>query len=196
MARNPDALAAKEHAARLARELPSKESQIFKTVLKFFEVKQYKKGVKAAESILKKFPSHGETLAMKGLFYSNIPEKKDEAHEIIKKGLMNDLTSPVCWHVFGLYHRGERNIEEAAKCYANALKYDKENTQILRDFSFLQLQMRNYEAFSLSRHQLLLARPNLRANWVHLAVSYHLLKDYKNAELVLDLFDSVTVRLC
>ena len=37
----------------------------------------YKKGIKAAESILKKFPNHGETLAMKGLITSMMG-KRDE----------------------------------------------------------------------------------------------------------------------
>jgi hypothetical protein len=38
-----------------------------RSVVKFYESKQYKKAVKAADAILKKFPDHGETLAMKGL---------------------------------------------------------------------------------------------------------------------------------
>lgn len=29
------------------------------------QTKQYKKGIKTADAILKKFPEHGETLAMK-----------------------------------------------------------------------------------------------------------------------------------
>jgi hypothetical protein len=33
-----------------------------------YETKQYKKGIKNAETILKKYPNHGETLAMKGMY--------------------------------------------------------------------------------------------------------------------------------
>jgi hypothetical protein len=36
-----------------------------RSVVKFYESKQYKKAVKSADQILKKFPDHGETLAMK-----------------------------------------------------------------------------------------------------------------------------------
>ncbi|CAG8471978.1 12679_t:CDS:10 [Acaulospora colombiana] len=43
------------------RELPQKESALFKQILKYYEFKQYKKGLKAAEQILKKFPQHGGT---------------------------------------------------------------------------------------------------------------------------------------
>ncbi len=113
-----------------------------------------------------------ETLAMKGLFLNNLEQKLD-AHEFVKKGLKCDLFSPICtpsprfltsgWHVYGLLHRSEKNYEEAMKCYRHALKYDqvcvsyassmltrpKENIQVLRDFSFLQVQMRDFDGFNV-----------------------------------------------
>jgi hypothetical protein len=46
--------------------LPTKEAGLFRQVVKYYEGKQYKKAIKAADTILKKFPDHGETLAMKG----------------------------------------------------------------------------------------------------------------------------------
>jgi N-alpha-acetyltransferase 15/16, NatA auxiliary subunit len=98
---------------------------------------------------------------MKGLFLNHL-DNKAEAYEYVKKGLRNDLTSPICkltgelrvnwvgWHVYGLLYRSDKNYEEAMKCYRHALKYDKENIQVLRDFSFLQVQMRDYEGFHVS----------------------------------------------
>lgn len=50
--------------------------------------------------MLKKFPEHGETLAMKGLIL-NCQEKKEEAYDFTKRGLRHDVKSHVCWHVFG-----------------------------------------------------------------------------------------------
>ena len=49
------------------QRLPKKEAETFKNIVKFYETKQYKKGLKAADTVLKKFPEHGETLAMKAL---------------------------------------------------------------------------------------------------------------------------------
>ena len=72
------------------RHLPKKEADLFKSVVKFYESKQYKKGIKAADNILKKFPNHGETLCMKGLTL-NFMNKKEDAHEFVRKGLMNDM---------------------------------------------------------------------------------------------------------
>ena len=60
--------------------LPAKESALFKTIVKHYETKQYKKGLKVADTILKKFPDHGETLAMKGLIL-NCMDKKAKAIE-------------------------------------------------------------------------------------------------------------------
>ena len=98
------------------RPLPKKESDLFKNVVKFYESKQYKKGIKAADAILKRYPNHGETLCMKGLIVNAMAnaavvffaqqggggggdgdgagagvDKKKEAVELVKKGLMMDM---------------------------------------------------------------------------------------------------------
>jgi tetratricopeptide (TPR) repeat protein len=121
---------------RLAR----KEAELFKALVTSYETKQYKKGIKTADTILKKNPNHGETLAMKGIIL-NAQGKKHDALELIKLGLRNDVRSHVCWHVYGLYHRSEFNFKEASKCYLNALKIDIDNQNILRDLSWLQIQV-------------------------------------------------------
>ena len=45
--------------------LPPKESTLFKSIVKHYETKQYKKGLKSADMVLMKYPEHGETNAMK-----------------------------------------------------------------------------------------------------------------------------------
>ena len=42
-----------------SRALPSKETGLFKEVLHYYEDRQLKKGLKTADTILKKFPNHG-----------------------------------------------------------------------------------------------------------------------------------------
>ena len=80
--------------------LAAKEANLFRQVVKFYETKQFKKGLKTADQILKKVPDHGETLAMKGLTL-NCLERKEEAYDLVRKGLKSDLKSHVCWHVYG-----------------------------------------------------------------------------------------------
>lgn len=111
-------------------------------------MKQYKNGLKLAKQILTnpKFTEHGETLAMKGLTL-NCLGRKDEAYDHVRRGLRNDLGSHVCWHVYGLLQRSDKKYDEAIKCYRNALKCEKDNIQILRDLSLLQIQMRDLEGY-------------------------------------------------
>ncbi|GAQ88611.1 N-terminal acetyltransferase [Klebsormidium nitens] len=153
--------------------LPPKENNLFKLVVKSYETKQYKKGLKAADQVLKKFPEHGETLAMKGLTL-NCLERKEEAYDYVRRGLKNDLKSHVCWHVYGLLYRADRNYREAAKCYRNALKHDPGNNQILRDLANLQVQLRDTAGFVETRRELLTTKPNNKNNWLAFAIAQHL----------------------
>lgn len=83
-----------------ASTLPAKEAALFKQIAKFYDARQHKKALKAADAVLKKFPDHGETLSMKALVMSQMPgfdgPRKEEAMELAKKGLRNDLKSSVC----------------------------------------------------------------------------------------------------
>ncbi|ETE59562.1 N-alpha-acetyltransferase 16, NatA auxiliary subunit, partial [Ophiophagus hannah] len=124
-----------------------------------------------------KFAEHGETLAMKGLTL-NCLGKKEDAYEFVRKGLRNDVKS----------HRSDKKYDEAIKCYRNALKLDKDNLQILRDLSLLQIQMRDLEGYRETRYQLLQLRPTQRASWIGYAIAYHLLKDYDMALKLLEEF--------
>lgn len=110
---------------------------------------------------------------MKGLFLANL-NRKEEGYEHVRLALKTCLQSHVCWHVYGLLYRADKNYEEAMKCYRNALRFDKDNFQILRDLAVLQLQLRQYPALCESRYQLLGLRPVVKINWISLAIAYHL----------------------
>ena len=229
--------------------LPKKENDLFQQLVRCYETKTYKKGIKAADAILKKFPNHGETLSMKGLLLSCM-DKREEAHELVKLGLKNDVKSHVCWHVYGcvlvpshnpspreifrrrlsaigapppppsrqpsrdlprtptradrpattsppslprsqsLLHRTDRNYKEAIKCYRMALRIDTGNTQLLRDLSSLQMQIRELADFVESRRQLLTMRPNTRVNWMAFCVGHFYKGDHDAALKVMDEFES------
>lgn len=172
----------------MGASLPPREANLFKLIVKSYETKQYKKGLKAADSILKKFPKHGETLAMKGLIL-NCMDRKTDAYKLVHEGLTADLKSHVCWHVHGLLYRSDREYREAIKCYRNALKIDPENIEILRDLSLLQAQMRDLSGFVETRQQLLTLKSNHRMNWIGFAVAHHLNSDPRKSAEILEAYE-------
>ncbi|KAH8149637.1 uncharacterized protein LAJ45_06268 [Morchella importuna] len=168
--------------------LAPKDAGLFRQVLKCYETKQYKKGLKAAEQILKRNPHHGETLAMKGLITNSLG-RTTEAFAIAKEALKQDMKSHVCWHVYGLLYRSTKNFEESIKAYKMALRFEPESQQILRDLALLQIQMRDYVGYIESRRQILQGRPQLRQNWTGLAIAQHLAGSYAEAENVMVKFE-------
>jgi len=171
------------------RPLSKKEADLFKNLVKHYEAKQYKKAMKQADLILKKFPQHGETLAMKGLtLYYFSTARHEEAHGLVKSGLRNDMRSHVCWHVYGLLHRADRNYNEAIKCYKQALRIDRDNLQILRDLGLLQIQMRDLRGFVVTRNSILSLKPTLQANWLAFMLAKQLVGETEGALQVIDIY--------
>lgn len=172
--------------------LPSKEAAIFKNLLKLYEYKQYKKGVKHADGILKKVPNHGETQAMKALFLCNL-ERKEEAKECIEMALKNDPNSHICWHVSGLMERTKRNYQEACKCYIQALKIDQQNVQIMRDLAQIQMHLRQYAACIETRkkvYNIMLKRgQNATSQLLYIAVCQHMMQQYQDCLETLSIFE-------
>ncbi|CAK9297549.1 unnamed protein product [Gordionus sp. m RMFG-2023] len=169
--------------------LPSKEQSLFKRVVKCYEQKQYKNGLKFARSILSnpKYTEHGETLAMKGLLL-NCLGKKEEALQNVHRGLKNDLKSYVCWHVYGMLQLFDKKYEEAIKCYRNALRIDQEQVQILKDLSKIQIHIRDIEGFRETRYKLLKLRPTQQTSWIHLALAENFSSNYEMCLKILSEF--------
>uniref|UniRef100_N1QQB2 NMDA receptor-regulated 1-like protein n=1 Tax=Aegilops tauschii TaxID=37682 RepID=N1QQB2_AEGTA len=147
----------------MGSSLPAKEANLFKVIVKSYETKQYKKGLKAADSILKKFPEHGASSDRILLCLVSCRNFIDE--------------------------RSDREYREAIKCYRNALRIDPDNIEILRDLSLLQAQMRDLSGFVETRQQLLTLKPNHRMNWIGFAVSHHLSSNSSKAIEVLEAYE-------
>lgn len=150
---------------------------MYDSLLGLYDKKEFKKGKKTAETILAKFPDHGETQAMKGLFVHTMGDTAD-GYDLVKKGLRNDVKSHVCWHALGLLHRTDNNYKEASKYYSNALRIDPENLNILRDLSFLQIQLRDLPGFLESRRRSIVIRPAARLNWIAFIAANYMMKQY------------------
>lgn len=127
-------------------------------------------------------------MAMKALILNSMG-KSEEAFALAKLALQADMKSHVCWHVYGLLYRSDKNFEEAIKAYKFALKLDPESQQIQRDLALLQIQMRDYQGYITSRRAMLQTRSHIRQNWTALAVAHHLAGALSEAEGVLTTYE-------
>ncbi|THC98951.1 hypothetical protein EYZ11_001588 [Aspergillus tanneri] len=125
---------------------------------------------------------------MKALIMSN-QGQQEEAFALAKVALKNDMKSHICWHVYGLLYRAEKNYEEAIKAYRFALRIEPDSQPIQRDLALLQMQMRDYQGYIQSRSAMLQARPAFRQNWTALAIAHHLSGDLEEAEKVLTTYE-------
>ena len=154
--------AASETNSGGAIQLPRKEGDLFNDALIAYEQRKFKDALHAIEKILKKFPNHGETLCMKGLIVRNCElkpneteeERKKKAHEFVSVGVKNNIFSHVCWHVYGLLHKADRNYKEASKCYSQALKIDPNNFLVVRDLAQAHLMLREMDEYVDARRKL------------------------------------------
>ncbi|WWC71667.1 uncharacterized protein I206_105625 [Kwoniella pini CBS 10737] len=178
------------HAAPKHRQLPDKESKLFRELLTQYELKQYKKGIKAADTILKKFPNHGETLALKALtLHSSLPEpltisavpKKEEAEAMARLAIKKDITSHITWHVLGILAKSRKDWDEASRAFAMARKQDPDNIPLIRDSIALLTHTRQYGPALAARHHYLLLRPQIRASWFALIIAHQLNGDLEEA---------------
>lgn len=173
----------------MPQPLSTREANLFRTIVRHYEDKQYKRGLKAADQILRKTPKHGDTMAMKALIM-NAQGKTEEAFALAKEALTVDMKSHICWHVYGILYRTNKNFDEAIKAYKFALKLEPESQQIQRDLAILQVQMRDYPGYVQSRFAMLKARPQLRQSWTALAIAYHLAGNLSQAENILTTYEN------
>ncbi|CAG9463264.1 unnamed protein product [Pedinophyceae sp. YPF-701] len=171
-------------------KLPPKDQKLFREATKLYETKQYRRALKTVDKLLEKHPKHAESMAIKALVTAhsdpNSKELKAEAFKLAKLALALDVRSHLCWHVFGLLHKLDRNYAEAVKCYMNTLRLDSENGPILRDLANIQIQTRDLAGFLESRQKMLTANPKIMGNWVALAVAHHLNGNHDVALAILD----------
>jgi hypothetical protein len=69
-----------------------------------------------------------------------------------------------------------RNYAQAMKCYLQAQRNDPENFNVIRDVSYLQLYLRQYNSFLESARKSVEVRSNLMVNWATYAFACYLVK--------------------
>lgn len=110
-----------------------------------------------------------------------IDREKQEAEQLIKRGLLKNMKSSVSWHVMGLLHKANRELVKARKAFAQAIKMAPNNTKILTDLAHLKIQLREYTLWKDSRRELVKRKGHLPQNWVGYIVALWLDGDKEEA---------------
>eukprot|EP01125_Pyxidicula_operculata_P015042 TRINITY_DN5083_c0_g1_i2.p1 TRINITY_DN5083_c0_g1~~TRINITY_DN5083_c0_g1_i2.p1 ORF type:complete len:764 (+),score=191.92 TRINITY_DN5083_c0_g1_i2:34-2325(+) len=174
------------------QSLPQNLHGVLKQLQKFHEQKQYKRALKAADSILRQCPNHGETLAFKALVHNEMNQKKD-AMSCIRKALKNDITNQKCWQIQAMIYRSDRNYLDAAKCYENSLLHmpKESSAHAMRDLALMHVQNRNYDAYLKVCYRNLMEKSTTKSNWISYAMATHFCGDLEKAIFILDEYDKV-----
>jgi len=61
---------------------------------------------------------------------------------------------------------------------------------VLRDLSYMQAQLKEYDGFAETRRQIMVSKPGIIQNWVIYLVSLYLSKDFETALKVFDQIES------
>ncbi|OAV89307.1 hypothetical protein PTTG_28744 [Puccinia triticina 1-1 BBBD Race 1] len=191
-ASNAKAIPLVQHDPTRPPPLNIKDQAVFKQILHLYELKQYSAALQHCDTLLEKYPGHGETTAMAGLLNHSM-NNKAQGYTLVKAGMKADLKSHIVWHVYGIITRADRNYAEAVKSYTQALRLDPENHNILRDLAILQIQVRQYSAYVESRWKLLRSNRRSRTAWLSLAMAYKLNHQTEAALQVMDAIEKCEV---
>lgn len=127
---------------------------------------------------------------MKGLIFKAL-NKSTEGYDLVKQGLMESkMKSHVCWNIYGLMFKADKNYAQAVKSFLNAVKLKPDNQQILKDLAVLQTQIKDYTGLLQSREKILFLKPSVPQHWVAFSVAYYLNGEYSQAAKVIDTFQS------
>lgn len=123
---------------------------------------------------------------MKGLVFKAL-KKSEEGYDLVKQGLMESkFKSHVCWNIYGLMYKADKNYQQAVKSFLNAVKLKPDNLQILKDLAVLQTQIKDFNGLLQSREKILFLKPTVPQHWVAFSIAYYLKGDYSHASKVID----------
>ncbi len=118
--------------------------------------------------------------------------KGAEAESLIAAALRKDPYSHITHHVQAIIHRANKDFQAAHESLQTARSLDMDNIPLLRDSISLSTQLGKHEESLAARHQYFTMRPNMRTNWITLAVGHELCGDYEEALRILEGLVDVT----
>ena len=87
---------------------------------------------------------------MRALILRNL-NKPGPATDQIKKTVFKHMKNFTCWHVYGMIQKRTKDYESAKKSFLMALKCAKDNDNIFRDLSSVQVHLRDFAGLQETR---------------------------------------------
>ena len=140
--------------------------------------------------ILEKSPTYQEAMALKGLAILGLNDKTG-GEKLIKDSLKLGYKNATCWHFYAIFNKENKNYAQAAKCYIQANKNDPENFNVIRDLSYLQLYLGQFEDFNQSTKKSIDVKNTLVVNWITFSFSQYLLGDFNNSLEVIKMVENI-----
>ena len=141
-----------------------KDKTKFQEALQLYDNKQYKASKRVCDKILEKSPTNEDTLALKGLVLLALKDKT-EGEKLIKQALKLNIKSSTVWHFYALFYKELKNTTQALRCYIQAHKNDPTNFNVIRDISYIELFLRNFDKFAEYTRKTVDLKPNMLVNW-------------------------------
>mmetsp|Transcript_34692 Transcript_34692/g.61018 ORF Transcript_34692/g.61018 Transcript_34692/m.61018 type:complete len:580 (+) Transcript_34692:86-1825(+) len=167
------------------KTLPGDLHTFFKQALRYYDDKNYPKTLKLCEKVIEQAATHGETLVIKALAL-HYTGKDDESVAIVKSALRHNLSSPACWHAMGFVYKNINSYAEAANCLNKVMKMRPDNFNVLAELASVQIHLRDFQNFRLTRHKLLTERAGFAVNWAGYALAEALNNNNPRAVEVID----------
>lgn len=164
--------------------------ETFQSALQLYEKKDYKGSLRHTEQLLKKSKAHGEALCLKGLLLYHLKYSEDEVVACFKEGLSSVPTSPVSWHMAGIWHKLSSRYADAYNAYLHSFRLNQDNPSVQQDLSMLAAQQREFQVLVEVRKAMLGSRPSVRMVWVGLAVAQYLKGNYGDVERTIELWNT------
>ncbi|KAK2194681.1 bifunctional Tetratricopeptide repeat/Tetratricopeptide-like helical domain superfamily/N-terminal acetyltransferase A [Babesia duncani] len=176
---------AKSSMAASNNDLSQKDAIVFKNAMDHFNSKQYKKSMKLTESLLLKYPKHGELLSLKALLLLNMDPNREEIIEIAKQGLKNNIKSYLCWHVLGVIYKTKAQYKDAIKSFSMAVRLDPNNDRLIKDICCMCIEVGDLVSFRKYCTNLVQLRSKSFREWMIFAFCQHLCGDLELASNIL-----------
>lgn len=113
---------------------------------------------------------------------------------MLRDAIKLNMKSAISWHFMAMMHKEEGNYSQSLSAYLQAYKHNPKNYNVIRDLSYLQLFLRQFNSFTEYSKKALDSRPDLAVNWVTYAFANTMNENYEASISLLNSCQKSTIK--